>query len=472
MRKTKKDVLQTQSDTIDDAAVGITADSADASSIKEEGTIQEKRWHVMRHNIVRFLAVIAFPFLIIHLMLELVGVVTVYYILPLLNIKQPVHPDPRIKDFPAMLWLMWDHFDSGFYLSIVHTGYWGRDSLHSASNWAFFPLYPILIRLVATPFAHGTADDTYRIAGLVVSNVMALVACTYLYKLTKHEFGTSIAFRTIVYLILFPMSFYLTAIYPESLFLALTIGSVYYARTRRWWLAGIFGGLASLTRPQGVLLLAVVGWEYWQWLGDQNAPMQMASGIVTSVQEWLRSRFVGLWRGLSSWRTWLGFIALLLIPMGLALFCVYAKIKVGSFLAFETVEKYGWGRSFTNPITLVVQMLQHPLPPGPADWDFYALNMTVIIVFFLMLIPIFRKLPPVYGIFSLLFLLMPLTSGELNSIGRYYMEVFPVFMVLALWTSRGNAVWSERKHTVLVASFAILIALGMAMFTLGIYSMS
>jgi hypothetical protein len=470
MRKTNEgDVQSVQilSDTIDSAN---TVDIIDAAVQGGSVEIQETRWHRARNGIAQFLAVIALPFLIIHFMLELVGVVTVYYILPLVSLKQPISPNPRITKLPDMLWLMWDHFDSGFYLNIAHSGYWGKETLHQMSNWVFFPLYPLLIRLTASPF--GTGDDTYRFAGIFVSNVMALVACSYLYKLTKHEFGSNVAARAVIYLLLFPMSFYLSAIYTESLFLALTVGCMYYARTRRWWLAGIFGGLASLTRPQGILLLVVVAWEYWQYLGDQFAPMHMVTGIVARGQEWSRSRLLGLKRALAAWRTWPGFVALLLIPLGLGLFCLYAQWKVGSFFAFQESEYYGWGYRLSNPIMLVLHMLHHPRPTSPYDWTFYGLAMTLIIAFFLLAIPIFRKLPPVYGIFTLLALIMPLTLGKLNGIGRYYMVVFPIYMLLAWWTSRGNVAWSERKHTLLVASFAILLALGMAMFTLGIYSLS
>lgn len=410
------------------------------------------------------------PFLVIRLLLVVVGVVTVYYLLPLLNLQQPVHPDLRIKNFPDMLWLLWNHFDSGFYLSIAHDGYWGPETLHSMSNWAFFPLYPVLIHLFALPF--GSSYDTYQLAGIVVANVAAVIAAIYLYKLTTRELSSAIAARTVLYLALFPMSFYFSAIYPESLFLALTISCVYYARLRRWWLAGLLGGFAALTRPQGVLLVVVVGWEYWQYLADKYAPLQHPHGLSSIVRDWLHSRLWGLWRALSSVRTWPGFGALLLIPMGLSIFCIYGWFKVNTFFPFEEVERYGWGRTLTNPLWFVIHMFHHPLEPSPYDWNFYALNMLVIGAFWLALIAIFRKLPWTYGVLAFLFLLMPLTSGETNSIARYYMEIFPTFMVLALWTSKGTAEQQLQRHTLVVIGFSMLLALGMVMFTLGVYAMS
>jgi Gpi18-like mannosyltransferase len=94
------------------------------------------------------------------------------------------------------------------------------------------------------------------------------------------------------------MSFYLSAIYPESLFLTLSIGAIYYARLQRWCLAGLLGGLASLTRPEGVLLTLAIGWEYWQFLAESYAPLQAGSRIV--LLGLLRSRIAGLFHSLSA----------------------------------------------------------------------------------------------------------------------------------------------------------------------------
>src|SRR5260370_36174952 len=117
------------------------------------------------------------------------------------------------------------------------------------------------------------------------------------------------------------MSVYVSAVYAEALFMALVNRCIYYARMQRWWLAGFLGGLAALTRPQGVLMVIVVGWEYWQYLGDRFAPLEtQGKNIVTTFTNWLSSRILGLWRALSAWRTWLGFTALLQIPFGLSLF--------------------------------------------------------------------------------------------------------------------------------------------------------
>ncbi len=412
------------------------------------------------------------PFLISRLLLLLVGAVTVTYIEPLVSRKQPILLSAQQSHFPAILWWMWSRFDTGFYISIAQYGYWGRNTLNGQSNWAFFPLYPLLIRLLAFPFST-SPHHPYLFAGLAITTISAFVAMFYFYKLTAYELNSHKAAKAVMYLAFFPMSFFLSAVYPESLFLALSVACVYYARMHRWWLAGLLGGLASLTRPQGVLLLAVVVWEYWQAVAEQHAPLleQQRSWFV-AARAWIRSRFVGIWIALRTLPFWDGIIALLQTPLGLALFCIYAQWQVGTFFPFELVEKNGWGRSFIDPVSSLILIFSHPLPPGPYNWVFYDLNVVVIVGFLLLLIPIFRWLPAIYGIFSLVFIILPLCTTSTQSSARFYMEVFPVYMLIALWTSRGSVEWQTTKHTMLICSFAVLLGVATVLWTLGVYSMS
>lgn len=409
------------------------------------------------------------PFLVTRMLLVVVGLLTIYYILPLINRKQPIVPDPRLTHFPDMLYLMWLHFDSGFFLSIAEGGYWNAASLLHMSTWAFFPLYPLFIRLVALLL--GGNEISYASAGLLVSNLSALVAATYLYKLTSRELNKMIATRAVWYMLLFPLSFYLSAVYSESLFLALSISCIYYARMHRWWPAGVLGGLAALTRSQGVLLVLAVGWEYWQFLADRFAPTQEKFNRVASMQDWLHSRCIGFWRSLASWRTWLGLASLALIPLGLGTFCLYSKWKVGRFSAFLLVEKNGWGRQSTNPLELFLSMLQHPLAASPYDWNFYTLNMLAIVVFWALLILILRKLPLIYSILTFVFLVTPLAAGSIGSVGRLYLIAFPIYMILAWWSAQGNQEYAWR-HNFISSTFAVLLGVGMVFFTLGVYSIA
>jgi hypothetical protein len=228
---------------------------------------------------------IVLPFVVTRLLLVLIGCTTALYLVPLLNPSQPIHPLPGITQVPAMFWLMWDHFDAGFYLGIARSGYWPASTLKGMSNWAFFPLYPLLVRGVALLI--GTQHHSaYLLAGLIVSAGATLVAEIALYQLAWREGSRPLARRAVWLLMIFPTSFYLSAQYPEALALALSLCCCFFVRKRAWWRAGITGGLAALTHPQGVLLVLVARYEAWHMLAEQQAPYQRQATWFTSVLAW------------------------------------------------------------------------------------------------------------------------------------------------------------------------------------------
>src|SRR5256714_3121558 len=144
----------------------------------------------------------------------------------------------------------WDRWDSGHFVEIATKGY------DAPYRTAFFPLFPLLERALAflthDPFA----------AGLIIANLAGLGMLTVLYRLVAGDFDAGLAYRTVLYFSVFPTAFFFAAAYNESLFLCLALLSFYYMRRGNWWLAGLFGFLASLTRSVGLFLLVPFFYEY------------------------------------------------------------------------------------------------------------------------------------------------------------------------------------------------------------------
>ena len=124
----------------------------------------------------------------------------------------------------------------------------------------FFPLFPWLVGAVNAVIGAPVA------AAFVVSTVASLFVAPLLYRLVAVDCGPRIGRWAAGLLLVFPTAYFLHIGYTESLFLALAFGSLWMARTDRWWGAGLLGGLAALTRANGLVLIPALAVEAWlQW---------------------------------------------------------------------------------------------------------------------------------------------------------------------------------------------------------------
>ena len=303
---------------------------------------------------------------------------------------------------------VWNRWDTGHYVSIALNGY-----NPATENPAFFPLYPLLMSVV-DPVVPGDM----LVTGLVVASIACIVALTMVNRLVDDLFGVDTAQRTTLYLMSFPFAFYLVAAYNESLFLALSVGSLYCMRRGHWWYAGALAGLASATRQAGVLLALAFAVEYLR------------------QREWRFDRV--------RWNA----AAVALVPTGLIAFMIYSWYALGDALYFMHVQVF-WGRDLSPPWTGTAGALEQAggvvaqgMPFHPAVVlnviDVVAVPVTLallvlslvgrwklgaqswyLIVFaaatFLMVLltPIGRGLPPLHGV------------------PRYAVEILPAFIVVA-----------------------------------------
>ena len=90
-------------------------------------------------------------------------------------------------------------------------------------SYAFFPLYPFLMRLLARPLTiFGlTSIGAATLAGVIISMVGALAAAQAIFALAQDEFGPDGGLRAAFYLLIFPSSFFLGVVYTEGLFVGL-----------------------------------------------------------------------------------------------------------------------------------------------------------------------------------------------------------------------------------------------------------
>ncbi|OGK20315.1 hypothetical protein A3C23_02800 [Candidatus Roizmanbacteria bacterium RIFCSPHIGHO2_02_FULL_37_13b] len=134
------------------------------------------------------------------------------------------------------------NFDGLHYISIAQSGYYQYQQ-------AFFPLYPIIIRVVAI-----FVGKNYLISGLLISNLSFLLACIVMYKLL-HLLKYQNVPWFILLLFLFPSSFYFSTVYTESFFLLLFLLVIYLHLKKKYWISAIFSFFCVLTRLIGLFTL-------------------------------------------------------------------------------------------------------------------------------------------------------------------------------------------------------------------------
>ncbi|MEV6053710.1 hypothetical protein [Streptomyces sp. NPDC052107] len=148
-------------------------------------------------------------------------------------------------------------WDSVWYLHIAEHGYGTQLRITSAgavqTDWAFFPLYPGLVRALC-----GLVPLTAGQAGLLIAWGFALLAAYGIYTITHHLYGRPAATAVVALWAVLPQSVALTLAYTEPLFTACAAWSLYAVLRHRWLAAGSLALLAGLARPNGIAVAAAV----------------------------------------------------------------------------------------------------------------------------------------------------------------------------------------------------------------------
>jgi hypothetical protein len=326
------------------------------------------------------------------------------------TVFDPAHFSDRLGSLGNVLGAVAVRWDSIHYLTIAEHGY------ARATDTVFFPLYPLLIR------AGGYLLGSTALAGAVVSSAAFTVALVVLHRLAALELGARAADATVLLLAFAPLSFFFSAVYTESLFLALSVGCLYAARRGRWRLSVALGPLGAVTRVTGiVLVLPLVILR----IADRRGPDR---GLV-----WVLS-----------------------LPAAFAAYLAFVAAKgFGPLAPFlqETAKQYR--RSMTGPPGTVVAALHAalsglrtfgstpayapslggPFSPGAES----ILLLGVLVLAAVALVAVFRRLPLAYGAYAAGALLVcissPVAGQPLKSVDRYTLTIFPLWMAAAAWLS-------------------------------------
>jgi Gpi18-like mannosyltransferase len=328
------------------------------------------------------------------------------------------------------LW-SWANFDGEHYLAIAREGY-------RPLTYFFFPLYPILIKSFVKIL--NTSIFSYLLSGLFISNFAFLIGLIGFVKLILLNFNKSIAIWSVIILLLFPTSFYFAGVYSESLFFALSVWSLYFAKKGNWILAGFLGMMSSATRIFGLALLSALFVEYLLQIKSKKISFNF------------------------------NFIGILIIPFGLVIYCYYLYLTTGDYLAFfHNLSIYGDQRS-TKLILFPQVFYRYIFKIIPAlSFNYFPIVFTTFlelitgILAFLVTIWMFYKKYYTYAVFSLSIYILSTLSGSFSSFPRYILSIFPLFIMLSLWLSNFNRL----AKTLLLSLLLFLLAISLALFCRG-----
>jgi hypothetical protein len=279
---------------------------------------------------------------------------------------------------------VWGRWDTSFYVSIANEGY-----PPSTGGWAYhaayFPLLPSMMRAVSML----TTLEPY-LAGLLIVQVLLVLAVIYLDKLVRLDDTPQFAERVVLVLMCFPGAHFLSCVYPESMALFFGVFAVFNARTGRPVVAGLACMLAVLTRASGGIVCFAVLYEL---LRQTDGRLRITPKVLV----------------------------LLLPGVSVAFLLALHQSMYGDPLYFMHVQA-GWGRHatfFLEPFLRFTDSL---------DYHVLALLGVVAVIFGAR-----HRERLGYVVMGAVNVALPLSTGILRGVHRYMASNFPLFIFIARW---------------------------------------
>ncbi len=327
-------------------------------------------------------------------------------------------------------------WDAVRYVAIAEHGY--RTTIDTVS----YPLYSLLIRLVSW------VVPSPVIAGLLISLTAFAVGLLLLHRITSEELGARVANGTVLLLAFAPMSLFFSAVYTESLMLALLVGTFYLARRQRFAWACVAAAGAALTHVEGVLLVFPLALMYWRAQGRPTAARRLFSVKL---------------------------LPLALPPLAIAGFFAYLHtLGFGWMAPITNANASNFGRVMVGPPVMIYDAVRaalvgldqtlHGVPPVqpaitlPFNPGFQNLvYLGVLIITLLALVSVWRRLPAEYALFATLVVLVCLTSAiqtlPLEAFDRYMLPIFPLWMGAAAWLEQRRLTPTVLQVSALMLAF-------------------
>ena len=347
----------------------------------------------------------------------------------LANVTLPPYQDQRFTVFagPDPFWDGFARYDAGWYYNIASSGY--MRGLGVPDKLAFFPLYPMLMRGLGT--ALGSRQEDFYFAGIVISWLAFAGAMVMLYKLARLDLDERGARLAVVYAAVFPFAYFFGVVYSESVFFLALVTTAYAIRTKRWAVAAGAGAAMTATRVTGLMAVPGLAWLAWQSASGRSDVVRAAATVAAALA-------------------------------GIGLYSAYNYSVTGDpFAWYDAITRWNYhpGQNpIAMPLAVTWALVSRPLDYlGERMAPYDALNTGAALLALALVPLIWRRFGLGYALIVLGGMLLPLSSGQLEGLGRYTSVQFPLALALA----RGG---STMRHTLTLAAFAALYVICFALF--------
>lgn len=312
-------------------------------------------------------------------------------------------------------------WDSSWYLTAAQHGwphYVPIIGPHAGrSTLAFFPAFPVLIRGVHTVFG-----GTWVNAGGLAMFISELAMAVAVWVLTRDIWDRRTADRATVLLCFFPGAFIFALLYSEPLLLAFAAVCLLALRRQHWVLAGLLATLATVTRPNGVALIACCTWAAYQ------AVRARRRGPAGGGH---RRRRLWAWRPLS---------APILAPIGIVGWFALLWATTGDRLAWFHTEQGGWGEQIEPQA--IVNLIVHSINNGfahPNQWVPLVGTVAAVAALVVLVMAVRQgQAPSALLVYTAVILGMSIMSKTLGLRPRFVLTAFPLIMIMG-YRLRGAA---------------------------------
>jgi len=298
---------------------------------------------------------------------------------------------------------IFQRWDAQWYRRIAQDGYGYTVTTgdgRTLSDYAFFPLYPSLERLV-----HNLTSLSYINSGVAISAISSVFAALGIFVVVERTIGSKVAFYTVILWAGLPIAAVQTLAYSESLFTALATWALYFTLKRQWIAAGLLALISGLTRPTAIAVILAI-----------------MVGALIELQKRSRDKSA--------------LIALLIAPLGMIGYIYWVGTQRDGWNSYFSITE-GWGngldggRAFATWITDLFQEGQ------PIAGIVVLVAITLLIA---LLWGLWRKsVPAPILVYTLTFVLISLaTSGYFGSKPRYLLPAFPLLIPIAIYLNKGR----------------------------------